>query len=185
MSVDRHETARVVSTWLAERRTADAGSEDDPQRLLAHVADLESLSGTVNRLQHDAVYAARSAGCSWAQVGAALGVSKQAAQQRFRIREDADQPEGQRTVGPLDRAEEMEVLSRAAQEGWKLVETRLNLHVLEYAGGSWEITRKSLFQPGALPRRRDGWEAATVRFPDAFYQRSAPQTASRTATRST
>lgn len=174
MNKSQQELAQAVSTWLVGRTTTENGAYEQPEHpehLLRYVADLETLAGTVSELQHDAVYAARSAGCSWAEVGAALGVTKQAAQQRFRIPSDKEAPAGLRTLGPIDRQHEAEALAQAGLEGWRLVETRMHTHALEHTGDRWEIVRRSLFQPGALPRQREGWQAASVRFPDAFYQR--------------
>lgn len=166
------EFVRLVSGWLAgsgaSQRRAD---EATPDELLGYVTKLEALAGTVQLIQHDAVSAARSAGCSWTQVGDALGVSKQAAQQRFRVRLDEPASRDLRVLGPIGRDQELEALAEAGREGWRLKESRTVTHVLEWTGEPWEIVRRSLFQPTIMPHPRDGWVAASVRFPDAFYQR--------------
>lgn len=173
MTRDQNELARAVSGWLARSAAsaATAAAPDDPEQLLSHVSELEALHQSVMGLQHDAVHAARSAGCSWVQIGAALGVTKQAAQQRFRPRPTPPAADDLRELGPVRRADELQALADAGRTGWKLVETRVNTHLLRYTGGSYEVVRRSLFQPGALPNAREGWEPASVRFPDAFYQR--------------
>jgi Clp amino terminal domain, pathogenicity island component len=62
---------------------------DDPLvRLEAANAALEELAATGDALVMHFVEEAREAGCSWAQIGGALGVSKQGAQQRFTARPD-------------------------------------------------------------------------------------------------
>lgn len=54
----------------------------DAQHFRRIIAANEHLSAAEAEL-HDAVTAARNAGNSWTIIGAALGVTKQAAQQRF------------------------------------------------------------------------------------------------------
>ena len=85
---------------LVERRAPSSAALD---RLEAAVAVVEELRAVGDEVLDRFVAEARAGGCSWAQVGAALGVSKQAAQQRF--------PAG----GPLGRwAEEVSDGVRAA-----------------------------------------------------------------------
>jgi hypothetical protein len=52
----------------------------DPIAALVAARDLRTLIGTT---EYDAVDWARRAGWTWAQIGEAMGTSKQAAQQRF------------------------------------------------------------------------------------------------------
>src|ERR671936_1513416 len=65
---------------LVERRTESAAPLD---RLQAAVSVVDELRGVGEAVVDRFVAEARAAGCSWSQIGAALGVSKQAAQQRF------------------------------------------------------------------------------------------------------
>src|SRR5919201_1795605 len=65
---------------LVERRTESAAPLD---RLQAAVSVVDELRGVGEAVLDRFVAEARAAGCSWSQIGAALGVSKQAAQQRF------------------------------------------------------------------------------------------------------
>jgi hypothetical protein len=61
---------------------ADAGS-DDPLELLAAAGRIrDGLDDLAEALLDHFVEGARVAGCSWSEVGTAIGVSKQAAQQR-------------------------------------------------------------------------------------------------------
>lgn len=56
------------------------GSLDDVEAVLEQVVGLRDLVGMLEDL---AVASGRESGLSWPQIGSALGVSKQAAQQRF------------------------------------------------------------------------------------------------------
>ena len=66
---------------LLGRTLVDLGKTADPRRRL-------ELAGVIRRaaeeLERDAVAGARAAGLTWTQIGSAYGMSKQAAQQRFR-----------------------------------------------------------------------------------------------------
>ena len=59
------------------------GKGTELERLAGAVAISEELAGLADELVGRFVEEARKAGCSWAQVGGQLGVTKQAAQQRF------------------------------------------------------------------------------------------------------
>lgn len=64
-------------------RTRDEATSADPLDLLtAAVEQQQMLSDLGDELLDYFVQEARAAGCTWAHIGAALGVSKQAAQQR-------------------------------------------------------------------------------------------------------
>jgi hypothetical protein len=65
---------------LVERR---APSNAPLERLEAAVAVVDELRGVGEEVLDRFVAEARAANCSWSEVGGALGVSKQAAQQRF------------------------------------------------------------------------------------------------------
>jgi len=60
-----------------------AGSKAPLERLEAAVTVVDELRGVGEEVLDRFVAEARAASCSWSEVGAALGVSKQAAQQRF------------------------------------------------------------------------------------------------------
>jgi hypothetical protein len=62
----------------------DRAPGDDPLVRLGAAAELaEELGGTADALLNHFVEKARAAGASWTQIGSALGVTKQGAQQRF------------------------------------------------------------------------------------------------------
>lgn len=59
------------------------GDEAPLDRLVAAVELAEQVRGTADDLIDHFVQEARTAGCSWTEIGGTLGVTKQAAQQRF------------------------------------------------------------------------------------------------------
>jgi hypothetical protein len=68
---------------LTEDVVARAQSDDPLQRLSAAVLTAEDVRDRADELLDRFVTAARAAGRSWTEIGAVLGVTKQAAQQRF------------------------------------------------------------------------------------------------------
>ncbi|OHU51478.1 hypothetical protein BKG82_23055 [Mycobacteroides chelonae] len=77
----KHETKNDIEEWLdgLEPDPADARDARHMRRIIAAVKGLETASGELDA----AVSAAREAGDTWAVIGVALGVSRQAAYQRF------------------------------------------------------------------------------------------------------
>jgi hypothetical protein len=59
---------------------ASAVEGGEPRDALRAVSTLRQLA---DRIERDAVFAAREAGWSWAQIGDALGVSRQAIHKKF------------------------------------------------------------------------------------------------------
>src|SRR5712691_10302000 len=76
-------------------RSVESKTHGDPsERLVAAVDLAEQLRGRADELLDRFVLSARESGRSWADIGTVLGVTRQAAQQRFVI------PSAERTSGP-------------------------------------------------------------------------------------
>ncbi|WP_199421486.1 hypothetical protein [Actinotalea solisilvae] len=133
---------------------------DDPAAHLDLVALARDARGETDVLLAAAVASARAAGCTWEQVGGVLGMTKQAAQQRYGRRDELSVPvppsDGPRTMtlAPLSAVNEMRVLDRAGRHGWHSVGYGALFHVVERSDVQWEHART-----GILSRPRgDGWE---------------------------
>ncbi len=171
----------VLARLAGDQGERDAGPHvgGDPGSIDAHLGTavrLREIVRVAEHLQHDAVTAARQAGASWADVGQALGITRQASQQRFGAREPLDLTEQERLLGPVTRSEEVQDLSSAGRQGWRLVASRHGEHVLVRDEQTWEVRRVSMLGASALGGR-DGWVLATTRFPDCFQVRPATPTA--------
>lgn len=164
-----------LSRLAAHHGAASPGEPASPttDQLLASITAFHDLARVATDLQGQAVRAAHEAGVSWGSIGALLGTSRQAVQQRFDPRYlPADDPgAAARILGPVSRAEELHHLAEAGAQGWRLTLSRHGEHVLERDDRKWEVTRVSMLSPRPLPSRKDGWLAATTRFPDCFYIR--------------
>lgn len=133
---------------------------DDPAAHLDLVALARDARSETDVLLGAAVASARAAGCTWEQVGGVLGMTKQAAQQRYGRRDELAVPEpasaGPRTMtlAPLSAFNEMRVLERAGRHGWHSVGYGALFHVVERSEVQWEHARTGI----ASRPRGDGWE---------------------------
>lgn len=82
---------------IAKALDAIAEVEDPLERLAASRVAREA----VEDLEHRAAADARAAGATWKEIGALYGVSKQAAQQRFRPQQESVDPPGETGGQPL------------------------------------------------------------------------------------
>jgi len=81
MTKTRAERAAALEAWADTVDPADLRSADTDA--LRHIADLAQQRDDVDAELTQAVAAARAAHRSWSEIGAMLGVSKQAAQRKY------------------------------------------------------------------------------------------------------
>lgn len=145
----------------------DGAPQDDPLGLVRRVADAE---GSVRHLLHQSVGAARAAGHSWAAIGAELGMSRQAVQQRFGERSDDTLPPEQRWLGPVTAFDEMAELEIAGRLGWHTVRAGMLRHLMVRTSTQWE--HKRVVWTGSLARHeKDGWVVGCRAFPWVYLVR--------------
>lgn len=143
--------------------------EHDRAAYLDLVVLTQRASAETDALLRSAIAAARSAGHSWASVGEALGISKQAAQQRFG---DAAMPAAgeQRVLSPLTSFSEMDVLQRAGRLGWHSVGFGSLYHLVEKSDVQWRHERVPAFGSGRRELEAAGWQRiGSMWFPWAYY----------------
>jgi len=144
-------TATRIRAGVAEAITVVPGLlarlDQDAEASLLLVAAAREGSAESERLLRQAALGARKAGHTWEAIGRVLGVSRQAAQQRFAVGgEDLGALEGsrdrQRVVRGATLFNEMEILEREGRAGWRLVGVGvLKLH-LESSDQAWEHVRR-------------------------------------------
>ncbi|MGB7418716.1 MAG: hypothetical protein WA918_06015 [Erythrobacter sp.] len=92
------------------------------------------------------VDAARRSGLSWTDIGDALGISKQAAQQRFRLDHSDDEVsrvEGEKVVRPGAHAfNEMRILAQEGENGHELIDAGLLKLIFRKTDHQWEYRRR-------------------------------------------
>lgn len=149
---------------------------DTPEGSLRLVAAASVAADHGGKLLDDAVAGARHAGHSWAAVGSVLGVSRQAAQQRFGATIDAPDPTSpqQRVIRRVNAFNELAVLEREQVEGWHLVGFGAGKLVVESSGRPWEHQRLT-FASHTLLRtmETDDWRIVGVWGPWTYLKRPA------------
>lgn len=160
-----------------------------PDAYLRLVAASRTAAEQTSALLRDSIDSARGAGHSWDTIGRVLGVSRQAAQQRFGSpgsptvtsttlagRADGDDRSGlpeRRVLSPLTAFDEMAVLAEEGRRGWHSVDFGTLYHLVESSPWQWEH-RRVVWSPISSPRRleSDGWQlVGAMTFPWAYYSR--------------
>ena len=162
----------VATAVSAGREDLVQALETDPESYLVLLDAARIGAGETTRLLREAVASARSAGQSWEAIGAVLGISRQAAQQRFGATEDPQTAGNQKVLFPLTAFTEMAALERAGREGWHLVSFGTLRHVVEASDQQWEHRRVPL-SLGARHRRleEEGWQGVGSWLPWRYYTR--------------
>ena len=144
-------------------------ADGDPAQHLALVRRAAAAEDEVAEVLRQSVLAARAAGHSWAALGAELGMSRQAAQQRFGDRKgvavDAEDGEdAERWLGPVTAFDEMAELELAGRQGWKSIGAGMFYHLVVQTDTQWEYRRVAWTRPAAA-YESGGWTVAVRAFP--------------------
>lgn len=145
----------------------DGADSDDTLDRLDHLALVDRASrahGATRDLLHQSVAAARASGHSWAAVGEVLGLTRQAAQQRFGPTADGATEDDVRWLGPVTALDEMTELALAGRRGWHTVDAGMLKHKVVRTPTQWEHRRVVWTRP-AGSFEQDGWQVAVRAFP--------------------
>ncbi|MDQ6527236.1 hypothetical protein RB608_26720 [Nocardioides sp. LHD-245] len=154
------------------------GDAGDPLALVRRTADADAVTG---ELLQQAVHAARAGGHSWSAIGGVLGLTRQAAQQRFGRESatgDPDGPDGpeERWLGPVTAFDEMQELELAGRLGWHTIGAGLLRHRMVRTATRWE--HKRVVWTGGLSRyERAGWQVGCRAFPWVYLVRDTGEPA--------
>jgi hypothetical protein len=154
--------------------------ESDPDAYLRLVSASRTAAEETSRLLRDSINGARAAGHSWDTLGRLLGVSRQAAQQRFSTATQPPEQPGatgeapRKVLAPVTAFDEMALLTIEGRRGWHVVDFGTLFHVLEWSNHQWEHCRLP-WTPGTAARRHleaDGWTLVRdMTFPWGYYTR--------------
>ncbi len=132
----------------------------DPIAYLDLVRLTDSARAESSILLTAAVQSARGAGCTWSQIGEVLGITRQAAQQRYGSEAEATETSGSAQTMRLEGLtafNEMSVLSRAGCFGWHSIDYGPYYHLVERDENQWEHARTFLgIRPDGEGWRRVG-----------------------------
>ncbi len=168
----RDRTAHLALDW--RRETDGDFTGEEPRAFLPLVEAAHVIADEARLSLGRWANAGRRAGLSWAEIGAAIGVSKQAAQQRFGVAgDDGPEPEGALVVRLGATAfNEVAILKREGREGRELIATGLLRLFFRQTDRAWEHLRTV----GALaphPQVTERWELVSVWLPFHYYKRPA------------
>lgn len=170
----------IAAAVLSVPAGLSAALQDDPRAYLRLVAATRTAAEETSRLLRESVDGARHAGQSWDTVGRVLGVSRQAAQQRFGTPSTAPGDTSavpgtpaRRVLSPLTAFDEMAVLAEEGLHGWHSVDYGTLFHVVEASPWQWEHRRVLVSIGSRRNRLKDeGWQLIqTMWFPWAYYAR--------------
>lgn len=140
----RNSTAAVMVEWANNRQPAFTGEVADEFKDAITAAYLVADEGRIDLQRW--VDAARRSGLSWTEIGDALGISKQAAQQRFKPDDTSDDTmltQGDRIVRLGATAfNEMSILREEGENGNELVDIGLLKLILRKTDHQWEYKRR-------------------------------------------
>ena len=159
----------AVDPSLAERLEHEPNSYLDLIDLTARSAE------EIAQLLQLAVTSARQAGVSWERIGQQLGMSRQAAQQRFgRVDDGIGSPpsDEMRRLYPLTAFDEMDELAAAGRAGWHSIGYGMYFHDVIQSDEQWEHLRVVAFASSRRAMESEGWQRiGTMWFPWAYYAR--------------
>jgi len=158
------------------------GLASDPAASLLLVDAARIASEEAGRLLRESIASARAAGQSWDAVGGVLGVSRQAAQQRFgggAAKPGASHATADRRVlSPVTAFDEMDALAVAGRHGWHSVDYGTLHHVLERSDVQWEHRRALWGTVHRADFEADGWRLIrTNTFPWSYWARPTEEPA--------
>jgi hypothetical protein len=161
---------RGLAEGLGAAILEGVSSDGEEQDHLAIVRRTAAAEQEVRTLLQQAVGAARSAGHSWATLGAELGMSRQAAQQRFGggSAESGEASDGttyeERWLGPVTAFDEMAELAIAGRLGWRTVGAGMLKHRVRRTPTQWEH-RRVVWAGSRARHEKDGWQVGVPAFP--------------------
>lgn len=172
----RSRIAALPLEWIEQAAGKFEGERKEEYSDLVAAAHI--VSDEARLALHRWIDAGRRAGLSWTEIGATLGISKQAAQQRFGAAGD------ERDTAPGEGAEievrlgatafnELRILEEEGRRGRELVGTGALKLYFRQTANSWEYRRVVAASPEAARRsmREKGWTWVSSWFPFHYFKR--------------
>lgn len=174
--VIRDHTAALVVDWAARRDPPFTGESADGFVEAITVAHLVADEGRTQL--HRWIDAARRTGLSWTDIGAALGISKQAAQQRFRPAgmDEMVAGDGDEEIVRLGATafNEMSILRDEGRKGRELMRTGALMLAFRATDRQWDYRRRIGTGAPTAEMRRAGWTYVSSWLPFHYFKRPLP-----------
>ena len=171
----RSATAAVVLDWAERREPPVTGETAEGLREAIEVAHLVAEEGREGLARW--VDAGRRAGLSWSEIGDTLGISKQAAQQRFKPSDsEFDGSAYGKNANIVVRTgasafHEMRILEEEGRQGRELIDMGVLKLVFRQTDTKWEYRRKIGQSRMIAAMQEDGWQHASVWLPFHYFKR--------------
>lgn len=170
----RARAATIMIDWANGREPTFDGESPDDLKDAITAAHLVADEGRIELQRW--IDAARRTGVSWSEIGDRLGISKQAAQQRFKATEpdeEAEHPDGEKIVRLGATAfNEMRILREEGAKGFELVDTGLLKLVFRPTDRKWEYRRSIGGNFGHPENNADGWIYVSSWLPFHYFKRA-------------
>lgn len=165
------EQIREAITEAVNTGVRDASSHDEAEPMLV-VAVTQVAAEHAQQLLSQSVSAARHGGHSWSSVGEQLGVTRQAAQQRYGSAGTPVAGPSQRLLKPVTAFDEIGKLADAGARGWHSISYGWLYHLLEQSDQQWEHRREAFPLPGNRKRlESQGWMHIGTTYPWQYLKR--------------
>lgn len=171
----RSKTAAIVVDWAGSRQPPLTGETAEGLVDAITVAHLVADEGKLSL--HRWIDAARRTGLSWTDIGAALGISKQAAQQRFKSEDKGEDSleEGEEVIRLGATAfNEMSILREEGRKGNELVRTGVLTLIFRPTNHSWEHQRRVGGISTKAEMEEAGWIYVSSWLPFQYFKRITP-----------
>ncbi len=169
----RDKTATLVLDWAADQQPPFTGETVEgfaDAIVAAHLVADESRLGL-----HRWVDAARRAGLSWADIGDSLGITKQAAQQRFKAPDRDDEMIVDDSMEVIrfgaTAFNEMRMLREEGQKRHELVRTGALTLVFRRSDHAWEYRRRVGAVLMMAEMKKTGWTYVSSWLPFHYFKR--------------
>lgn len=161
---------RIAAAILGSDADGAVLDPESAEDRLAVVRRAAAAERAAKDLLAQSVSAARGGGHSWAAIGDALGLSRQAVQQRFGGAWRPPEGAQVRRLGPVTAFDEMSELEIAGRRGWRTVGAGMLHHIVELTDTQWEHRRVVWTRPTSA-YETDGWSVAVRAFPWLYLAR--------------
>lgn len=169
----RDKTAALVLDWAGNQQPPFTGETVEgfaDAIIAAHLVADEGRLGL-----HRWIDAARRAGLSWADIGDSLGITKQAAQQRFKAPDHDDEmivDDGEEVLRLGATAfNEMRMLREEGQKCLELVRTGALTLVFRRSDHAWQYRRRVGAAPMMAEMKKTGWIYVSSWLPFHYFKR--------------
>ena len=173
MSIKQEMELREATTNLVFNALSTEGREYEPtseQDYLTGIALARVVADEGNLSLARWVSGTRRAGVSWKDIGETLGISRQAAQQRFGHDPDATKADDEQVViSGATAFNEMSLLARAGEDGLELMGVGMLALICRKTEHQWAYRRTVGLGHRSLTDA--GWHLADAWFPFRYYKR--------------